>query len=129
MLNTHQLVQAILNILSNAEKAMYSAHGGGNLLVRASSNQTKLLISISDDGPGIPEYYLKRIFDPFFTTKDPGKGTGLGLSVSHGVIQTHKAPEHTDLKHLCHLSPVSWENIILYGDYIPNRGKIESRNP
>ena len=42
----------------------------------------------------------------------------------HRVIQTHTLPEHIDLDLLSNLSPVSWENIILYGDYLLNRNKV-----
>ena len=42
----------------------------------------------------------------------------------HRVIQTHDMPEHIDLDLLSHISPVSWENIILYGDYLLNRNKV-----
>jgi TnpA family transposase len=42
----------------------------------------------------------------------------------HRVIRTHDLPEHIDLDLLSHISPVSWENIILYGDYILNRNKV-----
>jgi TnpA family transposase len=42
----------------------------------------------------------------------------------HRVIQTHELPEHIDLAYLSNISPVSWKNIILYGDYILNRNKV-----
>jgi len=42
----------------------------------------------------------------------------------HRVIQTNNLPEHIDLNLLSHISPVSWENIILYGDYLLNRNKV-----
>jgi signal transduction histidine kinase len=47
------------------------------------------LVSIKDDGKGIPEEIINKIFDPFFTTKKIGEGTGLGLSISHGIIKNH----------------------------------------
>ncbi len=89
--DAHQLQQVFLNVLTNGEQAMLEAHGKGQLTIRTRTNsqQTKILIEVTDDGPGIPERYLTRIFDPFFTTKDVGKGTGLGLSISYGMIKEH----------------------------------------
>jgi len=47
-----------------------------------------VLLTIRDNGPGIPKDILNKVFDPFFTTKEPGKGTGLGLSISYDIIVT-----------------------------------------
>ena len=58
--------------------------------------QTELLenhavvIRITDNGPGIPEYIQQKLFDPFFTTKPIGKGTGLGLSISYQIVEKHQ---------------------------------------
>lgn len=49
----------------------------------------KILISIKDNGPGIPISMKDKIFQPFFTTKPPGEGTGLGLSLSYDIISAH----------------------------------------
>jgi len=48
-----------------------------------------VLISIRDDGKGIPKEVLDRIFDPFVTTKKVGEGTGLGLSITYGIVEKH----------------------------------------
>jgi signal transduction histidine kinase len=47
------------------------------------------VMSISDNGCGIPPENFPQLFDPFFTTKSVGEGTGLGLSISHGIIDGH----------------------------------------
>jgi two-component system NtrC family sensor kinase len=48
-----------------------------------------VLLTVSDNGEGIPPENLAKIFDPFFTTKPDGKGVGLGLAVSFGIIEAH----------------------------------------
>ena len=47
-----------------------------------------VLITVDDNGPGIPEEVLENVFDPFFTTKDPGKGTGLGLAICGRLVES-----------------------------------------
>ncbi|MGE1173116.1 ATP-binding protein [Pseudomonas sp. BW7P1] len=92
----NQLESALLNLVINARDAMPD---GGNLVVEtgnqvldsdftdAYSNLNPgdyVVLSVSDDGCGMPESVINRAFDPFFTTKPIGQGTGLGLSMIYG---------------------------------------------
>jgi len=78
-----RLLQVLLNLLSNARDA---SPDGSAIDVTNSSNESQVMLTISDSGSGIPRSHQKRIFEPFFTTKDPGKGTGLGLSLVYSIV-------------------------------------------
>ena len=89
----HQLQQAMLNLLMNAEQALEHSRHGGTIRVSTASilrgAQHSARLEVRDDGPGIPREILPRVFDPFFTTKPAGVGTGLGLSIVYSIAQEH----------------------------------------
>jgi signal transduction histidine kinase len=58
----------------------------------------KVLISVQDNGDGIPQKVLDKIFQPFFTTKPTGQGTGLGLSLSYDIIKAHRGELRVETK-------------------------------
>ena len=58
----------------------------------------QILISIKDNGPGIPQKIVDKIFQPFFTTKPTGQGTGLGLSLSYDIIKAHGGELTVEMK-------------------------------
>ncbi len=94
-----QLENAIVNLAVNARDAMPQ---GGTLLFETGNTQLDgnspridsdaapgeyAVITVKDNGAGMPADVLRRAWDPFFTTKEPGKGTGLGLSMVYGFIK------------------------------------------
>ena len=85
----HQLQVVLGHLITNAQQAMFEANGGGVLEIRSERRQGTVVVTLSDNGPGIPAEHVRRIFDPFFTTKEVGKGTGLGLSVSQAIMRDH----------------------------------------
>ncbi|MBK5188514.1 MAG: hypothetical protein JJD97_09715, partial [Gemmatimonadaceae bacterium] len=84
--DARQIQQVLLNLLTNASQAMTPA-GGGSLRIESRQDGDRVLLDITDSGPGIPADVRAHIFEPFFTTK--ADGTGLGLSVSYGIIAAH----------------------------------------
>jgi signal transduction histidine kinase len=81
-----ELNQVWLNLLDNALDAIPR---GGAVEVSASHEGAALVVSVRDNGTGIPEGIRERIFDPFFTTKPLGQGTGLGLDIARRLIRRH----------------------------------------
>ncbi|MDX1388844.1 MAG: ATP-binding protein, partial [Acidobacteriota bacterium] len=87
----HQLQQAILNLVTNAQHAIDAAGEGGTITVTTRLvAEDRVALEVGDDGPGIPRENRNRIFDPFFTTKPAGLGTGLGLSLVHSIVSAHR---------------------------------------
>ncbi len=86
--DAEKLKQVFMNLLINARQAI---HKNGRIVVSVGfdASGTQALVTVADDGPGIPEDIQEKIFDPFFPTKPTGQGTGLGLSVSYGIIEDH----------------------------------------
>jgi signal transduction histidine kinase len=83
-----ELNQVWTNLIDNAADAM---DGQGTLTIRTWAEGNEVVVTIEDDGPGIPPEIVSKIFDPFFTTKPVGKGTGLGLNITYNIItQKHR---------------------------------------
>ena len=80
-----KLQQILLNLLNNAYEAM--SDGGQVGIMAKNEAKDSVLISITDDGCGIPGEDLKRVFEPFFSTKTGRGGTGLGLSITYSLVQ------------------------------------------
>ncbi|TLS77118.1 PAS domain S-box protein [Mariprofundus erugo] len=98
-----QLHQVMLNLVNNARDAL-DGIAQPHIEIRLAPFSTDepflrsrphippgryALLSVSDNGCGIPAEQMKHLYEPFFTTKEQGKGTGLGLAMVFGAIQTH----------------------------------------
>ena len=80
--------QIFMNLLTNAIQAI-PEKGIITITTTRYEHERELIISINDNGIGIPEETQKKIFDPFFSTKDVGKGTGLGLYLTYTFVEQH----------------------------------------
>ena len=95
--NIGEINQVLLNLIVNAAQAIEehrAAAGGesaplGLITISTRVDGEHAVISIADDGPGIPQQLLERIYEPFFTTKEVGKGTGQGLALARTTIARH----------------------------------------
>lgn len=82
-----ELNQVWLNLIDNALDAV---HESGHIDIRARTEGNRVVVRITDDGPGIPPDVMPLIFDPFFTTKPPGQGTGLGLEITRRLLRRYR---------------------------------------
>ena len=79
-----ELEQVISNLMINALDAV--ADDEGRIYIDIGKEDSMVLITIADNGPGIAEETTSHIFDPFYTTKEIGAGTGLGLTIVYGMV-------------------------------------------
>jgi len=105
-----QLQQVFINLIKNAVDAAgqnariaiaarrstwqeahpsHAAHVVGDASQFGQKDASLVVITVSDNGPGIPKAQLQKVFDPFFTTREPGHGVGLGLYVVEEIILEH----------------------------------------
>ena len=90
-----EIGRVILNLITNAfytvTERKAKQQGGYEPLVSISTKKIndRILITVKDNGMGIPSKVLDKIFQPFFTTKPTGQGTGLGLSLSYDIVKSH----------------------------------------
>jgi len=83
-----KLTQVLLNLIVNAAQAMEGTGRPGRIEVRWTQNEQDVLLTVADNGCGIPQELLEKVFQPLFTTKPVGIGTGLGLSICKELV-TH----------------------------------------
>lgn len=86
--------QVLMNILNNArdaikEKSTEKLTDEGEIIINLIKENDSIIVSIADNGGGIPEEYIDRVFEPYFTNKEQGKGTGIGLYMSKIIIENN----------------------------------------
>lgn len=84
-----EINQVLLNLVVNAAHAIADSGreiGDGKIRIRSEERAGSVVISVSDNGCGIPLDVQPRIFDPFFTTKEVGRGSGQGLSIARTIV-------------------------------------------
>jgi signal transduction histidine kinase len=93
LINRQEIGRVFLNLIGNSFYAINKRKNNELdssytplLKVNTASINNKVLITISDNGIGIPAETLNKVFEPFYTTKPAGEGTGLGLSISYDII-------------------------------------------
>lgn len=80
------LKQVLINLVQNAQEAMVD---GGTIQISGKRAGGRVIVTVADQGPGIPEHMLARILDPFFTTKGEVRGVGLGLFIAEGIVRRY----------------------------------------
>ena len=92
----------LVNLFNNAfysmnEKTKLKLSGYEPVLsIAIARKENKVMLTVKDNGVGIPSKNMDKIFQPFFTTKPAGEGTGLGLSLSYDMIKAHQAELKVD---------------------------------
>lgn len=81
-----ELLHLWTNLIYNALQAMSFQ---GKLIIQTKYEDENVIITVEDNGPGIPETIQDRIFEPFFTTKPLGEGSGLGLDICRKIVERH----------------------------------------
>jgi nitrogen fixation/metabolism regulation signal transduction histidine kinase len=81
---------AIANLIENA----FQAAPGGHVRLASFGVDSKVVVSVDDDGPGVASELLPRIFDPYFSTKT--SGTGLGLAIARKAVEEHGGSVHAE---------------------------------
>ncbi|HAM33962.1 MAG TPA: hypothetical protein DDX05_02380 [Deltaproteobacteria bacterium] len=82
--DTQMIEQVLVNLITNAWQAMEGMEGRKQLEVASAVQEGRIVLRVSDSGPGVPPSLRQKVFDPFFTTRK--EGSGIGLSFSHRIV-------------------------------------------
>ena len=81
--------QVVANLIINAQQALAEREGVRRVAVRTERRGRFAILTVEDNGPGVPPAIAERIYEPYFTTKAVGVGTGIGLSISRSIVEAH----------------------------------------
>ncbi|MEM1422796.1 MAG: PAS domain-containing sensor histidine kinase [Planctomycetota bacterium] len=85
-----RLRQVLVNLVVNARDALrFERRTDGRVIVRLECANDDVSVSVTDNGPGVPEGLEEHIFEPFFTTRTRASGTGLGLAICRAIVERH----------------------------------------
>ncbi|MBM3298748.1 MAG: response regulator, partial [Deltaproteobacteria bacterium] len=88
----NELFEVAVNLIKNAVEALSR---GGEIRIRTGTEDGQVVMTVEDNGLGIPESEVRKVFEPFWTTKGL-QGTGLGLSSCYGIVRRHKGEISVD---------------------------------
>jgi signal transduction histidine kinase len=92
--DAQMIEQVLVNLITNACQAMEGSEREKLLEVASSVRDGRIVLRVSDSGPGVPPPLRERVFDPFFTTRK--EGSGIGLSFSHRIVADHGGSMRVD---------------------------------
>lgn len=84
--NAAEIGQVLASVILNATQAVAE---NGSIVVTSEVTDADVVLTVEDDGVGIPKEHIEHIFEPFYSTKPEGEGTGLGLSIAYGLVHKH----------------------------------------
>jgi signal transduction histidine kinase len=96
--------RVLLNLYNNAfystieKKKTQSNEHEPTVIITTKRENNKVVISVKDNGIGIPQKIIDKVFQPFFTTRPAGQGTGLGLSISYDIVKAHRGEIKVEAK-------------------------------
>jgi len=85
--DAQMIEQVLVNLITNACQAMEGTKGAKFLEIASAARDGRIVLRVSDSGPGVPPSLREKVFDPFFTTRKDG--SGIGLSFSHRIVTDH----------------------------------------
>lgn len=87
--DAEQIAHLVGNLVGNARAALAGSSGAPRIAITLKRDGEDVVLSVADNGPGVPEALRDRVFDAFFTTRSDGGGTGVGLALCRTIARAH----------------------------------------